>query len=386
MRVVDVRSYMLTAELDEPFFFSQQGTVSRRSAVVVEARTDTGVTGWGESMCNGLQPPDIAKATVDGVLHEMLLGHEVRDLGVFHENASNRLRDFGRQGATFGALSAVDMALWDILGQASGQPVWRLLGGAFRRVVRPYATGFYRTEVRSHCDLVHEAEQHREAGFTAMKVKIGFGVSDDVAVLQRIREAVGPDVLLMADANHAYDASTARRLLRQCDDGSVDLYWLEEPIPPEDRDGYRELRSLGSSTLIAAGEGECGVVGFWPWAKQRAVDIFQPDLAVTGGFTAMRQIGWMAQAAGILVNPHVWGTAIGLAGALHAIAALPPIPSSRGTAQPMLEYDSSAHPFRRELVNEPVNVTDGVVEIPDRPGLGITVDRSLLEHYSGVSV
>lgn len=380
MKVEDVRSYLLSAPSPQSFFYSQPGTVTRRSTVIAEVRTDEGISGFGESLCHGLQPPEIAKAVIDTVLRDMLIGHDLADVAVFHEYASNRLRDYGRHGAPIGALSAIDIALWDALGRAAGRPVYELLGGAFRHQVRPYATGFYRTETMTTGDLVAEARRHRDHGFTAMKVKIGFGVADDLAALRAIREAVGPDITLMADANHAYNASIARRLVHGC--AELGIHWLEEPIVPEDIDGYAELRALGTGVLIAAGEGECGGAGFWPWARARAVDVFQPDIAVTGGFTAMQQISAIAQAAGILVNPHVWGTAIGLAASLQAIAALPPNPPSRGQAEPLLEYDSSAHPFREKLVAEQFGITDGTVAIPARPGIGVEVDREFLERHA----
>lgn len=374
-----MRSYVLSAPLEEAFFFSQPGTVTRRSTVLVEVVADDGLSGWGEALCNGLQPPGIAKATVDEVLRDMYLNQDAFDVAVLYHRATNRLRDYGRQGAPMGAVSALDIAVWDLLGQGLGRPVHQLLGGAHRRTVVPYATGFYRTVSSTRADLVGEALRHQAAGFTAMKVKIGFGVDDDLATLVAIRDAVGPDVRLMADANHAYNASVARRLVHGCEE--VDLYWLEEPIPPEDVAGYAELRAMGSTVLIAMGEGECGAAGAWPVAVARAADVFQPDIAVTGGFTAMRELVPIANAAGMLVNPHVWGTAIGLAASVQLLATLPPNPISRGQAEPLLEYDSSDHPFRRGLVSEPVTMKDGVVAVPDRPGIGVTVDRDVLDRY-----
>lgn len=380
MRITDVRSYALSAPLREAFFFSQPGTVHRRSTMLVEVLTDEGVSGFGEALCNGLQPPDIAKATVDSVLREMYLGQDPFDVGVLHQYAANRLRDYGRQGATMGALSAVDIAVWDVLGKALGRPVHQLLGGAYRTVLTPYATGFYRTGRTVRDDLVAEAVRHRDAGFSAMKVKLGFGVRDDVATLRAIRAAVGDDVRLMADANHAYNAGVARQLLRGCEE--VDLYWLEEPIPPEDLTGYAELRAMGSSVMIAMGEGECGAAGAWPVAATKAADVFQPDIAVAGGFTALRDMAVIVQAAGMLVNPHVWGTAVGLAASIQMLAAIAPNPISRGQAEPMLEYDASDHPFRRDLVHESIALVDGVVPVPDRPGIGVTVDRAVLDRYT----
>jgi D-galactarolactone cycloisomerase len=375
-----VRSYVLSALLEESFFFAQPGTVDRRSTVLVEVVTDEGLSGFGEALCNGLQPPGIARATVDDVLTPMYVGRDPFDVSVLYQQATNRLRDYGRQGAPMGAVSAVDIAVWDVLGQALGRPVHQLLGGAHRHSVVPYATGFYRTASSSRADLVAEAVRYRDAGFTAMKVKIGFGVDDDIATLRAIREAVGPDIRLMADANHAYNAAVARRLVRGCDE--VDLYWLEEPIDPEDLAGYADLRAMGPNVMIAMGEGECGAAGAWSVAQARAADVFQPDIAVTGGFSAMREIVPIAHSAGMLVNPHVWGTAVGLAASVQLLASLPPNPISRGQAEPMLEYDSSDHPFRRELVRDAITLVDGVVPVPTTPGLGVTVDRDVLDRYT----
>ncbi len=380
MRIADLRSYALTAPIDVPFYFSQHGEVTHRSSLIVEVVTDSGVSGFGEAMCNGLQPPQLAQGAVEHVIRDLVIGRRLTDAAVIHDEITNRLRDFGRQGAAMAALSGFDIAIWDALGKELGEPVHRLLGGAFRRTVVPYATGFYRTDTRTTDDLVAEAMGHVEAGFRAMKVKIGLGIDADLEVLRRIRAGVGPQVRLMADANHAYDVGSARRLVLGC--AQLDVHWIEEPVLPEDRVGMRELRSLGTSVLIAAGEGECGLGGFMPWIQERTVDVLQPDLAFTGGFTTMRQVGWVASAAGVLVNPHVWGTAIGLAASLQAIASLPQVPPSRGSVEPMLEYDSSLHPFRKELVSESFEVVDGVVEIPDRPGIGVTVDRDLLSRYS----
>lgn len=380
MKITDLHSYALSAPISEPFYFSQHGVVTQRGSLIVEVVTESGISGFGEAMCNGLQPPEIAQSVLDHVIRELVIGREVGDIAVIHDLISNRLRDFGRQGSPMAALSGLDIALWDALGQEQGKPVYQLLGGAFRRSVVPYATGFYRTDSRTPDDLVEEARRHLASGFNAMKVKIGFGVSEDLELLACIRDAIGPDARLMADANHAYDAGTARRLVLGCAD--LGVHWLEEPIPAEDLVGMRELHALGKGVLIAAGEGESGLGAFLPWVQQRVVDVLQPDLAFTGGFTTMRQIGAVAQAAGILVNPHVWGTAIGLAASLQAIAALPQSPPSRGAAEPMLEYDSSSHPFRQELISERFDLDNGVVAIPDRPGIGVTVNRDLLARYA----
>jgi D-galactarolactone cycloisomerase len=294
---------------------------------------------------------------------------------------TNRVRDFGAKGAVVGGISAIDIALWDIVGQSVGKPVHQLLGGAFRTTVRPYATGFYRVEGRTYPDaLVEEAAGHVDAGFTAMKIKIGFGFEEDLRAVAAIREGVGPGVRLMLDANHAYDVGTARRLIAELE--PHDIYWLEEPIPPEDIDGYVHLRATGPDLLLASGENEYSRSGFWPWLQRGALDIVQPDIAIAGGITGLSQITTIALAAGVRVNPHVWGTAISLVASLHFIATIPPLPISRAAEEPMLEYDRSSHPFRRELIADAPELADGRVAVPTGPGLGIEVDRSVLERFA----
>ena len=380
MKIVDVKTYLLEAALDAPFFFSQPGMVTKRSSMVVELVTSDGITGFGESLCHGLQPPEIARATVESCLKELILQKNPFDVGVLFEQMYNRTKDFGQKGAVIGAISAVDIALWDVLGKALNRPVHQLLGGSFRTAVEPYATGFYRREGMDPGALVDEALDYKAKGFKGMKVKIGFGVAQDVQLIAKIRDAVGSDIRLMVDANHAYNASIARRLVRELD--PLDVYWLEEPISPEDIDGYVELRRIAPKMLLTTGENEFTRYGFWPWAVKRAADILQPDIAASGGFTGLKEIMTLTQAAGMMINPHVWGTAIGLAASLQFLAVIPPNPISRGQAEPLLEYDRSAHPFRRELVENPVDMVEGMVPIPNEPGIGVAINRDVLERYS----
>ncbi|MBV8217590.1 MAG: hypothetical protein JO325_03940, partial [Solirubrobacterales bacterium] len=214
-------------------------------------------------------------------------------------------------------------------------------------------------------ELVEEAQRHLAAGFRAMKVKSGFGVRQDALDVAAVREAIGPDVLLMVDANHAYETGLARRLLHELDE--LDVFWFEEPVSPENIDGYVELRALGSTTLIAAGEVEYTLSGFWPWITRRAVDIRQPDVAAAGGFTAMKQIIAAAGAANLLLNPHMFGTGIGLAASLHAAAIVPPCPQSRGAYEPLAELDQSRHPFRDAVVHEPLRMQGGRLTVSTGP-------------------
>ncbi len=379
MRILDLKTHVLSTPLDEPFAFAM-GWVHRRSALIVELITDDGVIGWGEALCHGLQPPEIAAAIVQTALKPVVVGEDPFDVEVLWERMYNRTRPFGQKGAVPNAISAVDIAIWDCLGRALGKPVHKLLGGAWRTAVQPYATGFYRRPgVAYPEDAIAEARRHLDAGFTAMKLKIGFGVEEDIAYVHAVREAIGPGPKLMVDANHAYNVGSARRLLRALEPARI--HWFEEPISPEDIDGYKELKNL-SDIYLAAGENEFTKFGFREWISRRAVDILQPDLCSAGGFTECRKIAALAQAWHLPIVPHVWGSGIALAASLQFLATLAPAPLALHPIEPMLEYDQSAHPFRQDLIFGAIAMHDGMVQIPDGPGLGVEVDREVLARYT----
>ncbi len=380
MKVSAVRVHILQSPIDPPFAFSQ-GWVRRRSATLVEISTDAGITGWGEAFAQGLEPPQIAAAAIEYALAPLILGADPRDTEVLWHRMYHQTRDYGRKGSVISAISAIDMALWDIAGQSYGVPVHQLLGGGFRTSVQPYATGFYRVTGQGEAArLADEARAHHAAGFRLMKVKLGYGVDDDIAVMQAIGRAIeGLGVTLMVDTNHAYGRAEALQLGRALE--SFDLRWYEEPVVPEDIDGYCELRAK-LSIPIAGGENEHTLFGFRELLGRHAVDIAQPDLGSCGGLTAARHIAALAQAHGIELNPHVWGSAVAQAASLQLIAALPVAHHAVFARDPVLEYDRSLHPFRRDLVAEPIEIgKDGRVTITNRPGLGITVRRDTLDRF-----
>lgn len=379
MKITDLRVHVLQSPLDQPFAFSQ-GWVGRRSATLVEVATDSGLTGWGEAFAQGLEPPQIAAAVVEHALRPLVLGANPLDIEVLWHRMYHQTRDYGRKGSVIAAISAVDIALWDLAGRHYREPVHRLLGGAFRDRVQPYATGFYRLRGQGEAPrLADEALAHFEAGFRLMKVKLGYGVDDDIAVIRAVARAIeGRGVTLMVDTNHAYGRAEALRLGYVLDE--LDLRWYEEPVAPEDIDGYCELRAR-LRTPIAGGENEHTLHGFRELLGRHAVDIAQPDVGSCGGLTAARHIVALAQANGIEVNPHVWGSAVAQAASLHLIAALPVAHHSVFARPPVLEYDRSSHPFRRELVTEPIEMADGAVPVPQGPGLGITLRAETLDRF-----
>jgi D-galactarolactone cycloisomerase len=378
MKIADIKTYVLKTPLEEPFAFAM-GWVRQRGTMIVEVITDEGISGWGESLCHGLQPPEIAQTIVEVALKPILIGQDPFDVDVLWERMYNLTRPFGQKGAMPNAMASVDIAIWDCLGRALGKPVHKLLGGAYRTEVQPYATGFYRVEGKSYPqDAIEEARRHIARGFTAMKLKIGFGVEEDIEYVRAVREAIGPGPKLMVDANHAYNVSAARRILKAIE--PFDIHWFEEPISPEDIDGYRELKNL-TSIYLAAGENEFTKLGFREWVSKRAVDILQPDLCSAGGFTECRKISVLAQAWHMMLIPHVWGSGIGLAASLQFLATVPPAPLALKPIEPMLEYDQSSHPFRQDLIFDAITMRDGKVQVPTGPGLGVEVNRDVIERY-----
>ncbi len=379
MKITEVKSYALRSPLDQPFAFSQ-GWVGQRSATLVEVVTDEGIIGWGEAFAQGLEPPEIARAVIESALKPLVIGADPLDTEVLWHRMYHQTRDYGRKGSVVAAISAIDIALWDIAGKVRGVPTYRLLGGAFRTRVQAYATGFYRIRGQGEASrLGEEAVRHYEAGLTAMKVKLGYGVDDDIAVMEEVARALGERaVTLMVDTNHAYGVAEAIRLGRALE--PYHLRWYEEPVVPEDIAGYREVRQA-LSIPIAGGENEHTLFGFRELLCQRAVDIAQPDIGSAGGFTACRHILALAHAHGVQVNPHVWGSAIAQAASLQLIAAIPVAHHSVFAAEPIFEYDRSAHPFRQQLVEHPIEHVNGWVEIPSEPGLGVRVDRSVIDRH-----
>jgi D-galactarolactone cycloisomerase len=380
MKITDVRAHVLRSALEQPFAFSQ-GWVSSRGATLVEVQTDEGVTGWGEALCQGLQPPEIAAAAVSSALKPLVLGADALEPEVLWHRMYHQTRDYGQKGALIGAISAIDIALWDIAGKVRREPVAKLLGGLFRTRVQAYATGFYRLKGQGEASrLAREAEGHAANGFRALKIKLGFGIDDDLAVMRAVKE-VAKDKEVMIDVNHAYGVADAIRLGRSLEDMGWRLRWYEEPVVQEDLDGYAEVRRA-LATPIAGGENEYTLFGFRELLSRRALDIAQPDICIAGGFSGCRHIIALAHAHGVQVNPHVWGSAVGQAASLQLIAATPLANHALFPKEPLLEFDTSSHPFREHLTDSPLRQREGWVEIPQKPGLGIEISKDVLKKYS----
>ncbi|MBP1778274.1 MAG: Mandelate racemase/muconate lactonizing protein, partial [candidate division NC10 bacterium] len=260
MKIAGIETHVLVGQLEgKAFGWSQRVTGTRQAALCV-VRTDEGLEGVGEAFYFGAPATVVATLIRDG-LGPLLVGKDPLDTGVIWDILYNWTRDQGQKGVTISAISAVDIALWDVKGKILNQPVYRLLGGAYRQRARVYATGLYEPQgVPSiPAALVEEALGYKAAGFCGMKLKVGYDLKTDLSYIEAIRKAIGPDLLLMVDANHAYNASEAVRLARAME--PYDIHWFEEPVPPEDLDGYLEVKR-GSRILIAGGECEYTRYGF----------------------------------------------------------------------------------------------------------------------------
>ncbi len=374
MKIEAVRTHLLDHPLDVAFE-SASMRFDRRQHLLVEVICDDGTVGWGE--CLG---PAKANRAVVETYAGWLIGMDPRETEKVWATLYNALRDQGQRGLTVTALSGIDVALWDIKGKHFGVPVSTLLGGRFRESVRAYATGaFRRAGVDRVADNAEEVARHRAEGFHAVKIKIGFGIAEDLAVIRAVREAIGPEMRLMIDANHGYDPLEAIRLGRAA--AEYDIDWFEEPVTPEHLAAYREVRD-GQPIPVAGGETWHTRWAFREPVETRAVDILQPDLCGCGGFTEMRRIADLAALHHIRLVPHVWGTAVQIAASLQFMAAMVPSPVRVNPIEPILEFDRTDNPFRQAVVTRPIEHENGVVAIPDGPGLGIEIDRAALKHFA----
>lgn len=387
MKIRIIRSYVLRVPLGDKLFYSSQAAFPERNSYLVRIETDTGLIGWGEGGQYG--PPEPVAACIDHVLAPKLIGRDPTEPVRIWEELYNFSRDFGQKGTYVEAISALDIALWDIAGQSAGLPVWKMLGGRFREAVPAYATGCYYPQDFSRLPdllraLEEEASGYADAGFEMLKVKIGLlSLKDDIERLRVIRAAVGPDIGMMVDANHAYNATSAIRMGHLME--PLDVRFFEEPVVPEDKAGYRRVRAE-NPVPVAGGECEFTRYGFAELIGTGCIDIAQPDLAVCGGFTAFKQILAFASTHGVGVIPHVWGSGIAVAAALQAIATIPPIPHTANPIAlqnaPIVEFDRKHNPLRDDLLDQRFALADGKLAVPDAPGLGVTVNEAALQRFS----
>jgi D-galactarolactone cycloisomerase len=257
MKITDVACHILQCKVDKPFVSARGWVYGTRSSCVVEISTDEGITGWGE--CYG--PSAVARTFIETQYKARVVGKDPFDVEAIWEDLYNRIKDYGTTGMAVSAISGIDIALWDIMGRAVGKPVHKLIGGAYRSEVIPYATGLYFIDMdRLVEEAVEEALAFKNDGFRAIKMKIGLGdLKLDARRVGAVRQAIGPDIKLAVDANHCFSVPNAIKLGRMLEEH--DILWFEEPISPEDHDGYIEVtRALDMA--VAGGENDFTRWGF----------------------------------------------------------------------------------------------------------------------------
>lgn len=369
MKIDRVETHVVTERLRTPFGMSQWHWEAR-SSCLVEIVTDEGVTGWGE--CFG--PAEGSRALIETVFAPLLIGADAFEHVALWESMYNRSREWGRAGVPIAAVSGIEIALWDAVGKALGQPVHRLLGGRAPASFESYASAFY-YDGEWAGDLEAEARHLLDQGYRHVKMKVGADLRSDVERVHRVRAALGPGVRLAADANRGYTTTEALAFARETE--SDGLWFFEEPVIPEDLAGYRELRAA-TAVPIAGGESAFTRWGFAELIESRAVDLLQPDATACGGLRETLLIAGMASVHGIPTLPHVWGSAITVAAGLHLATALPVVTPSLGRTPPVIELDQAPNSFRQTLSDLEIGP---VMSVPHGPGLGIEIDRSVIEAY-----
>ena len=375
MKIRSIKTHHLRDHLKQPFGFSQW-FYDTRNTLWVEIITDGGVTGWGE--CYG--PSEVYQAAINSVYGPLLLERDPLQTDVLWHAMWQASLDFARGGVMMGAVSGIDVALWDLKGKALGLPLSELMGGRYRDQVPCYATGMYFKDVPEDeliDALVAEAVSYRQQGFEAMKIKIGKNPSFDARLIAAMRRAL-PQTRLMADSNHAYDLPEAIRVGRLLDEAQ--FAWFEEPLSPVFVEQFRQLHDK-IDTPIATGECEQTRYGFQRLLSTGGVQIAQPDLAYCGGPSEALKIRAVASSLGVNVVPHCWGTMLNLAAATHFLASGYCEPGRREEEPPMLEYDRTPNALRDELFEIPVAIEGGTAQVPSGPGLGVTVDVSAMRSF-----
>lgn len=386
MRIARVQAHWLQFPIaKEKQHRSDFGQIDRFDTAILRIETACGLVGWGEAK-NAAGSAGSYGALVHLLNEELaplLIGQDPREItsmwsrlynGARHHHACARghaMPQLARRGLSIAAVSAVDIALWDILAKSLGVPVWRLLGGRRAERLPAYASGGWAGPDEIGEQLMGYVSA---GGFCAVKMRVG--IMDDTphksAVRVRAaRERLGPDIELMCDAHGTYTVADAKRfchLVRDCD-----LAWFEEPVSGDDKKGMAEVRQAGMIP-IAAGESEYTRFDFRDLIEHRAVDILQPDLAVCGGITEAIGIAALAATYNLRFVPHLWAGAPSFFAGLHVCAASP--------AGFILEYPLGANPMLHELIEEPVRVIDGHISIPDRPGLGFTLREDVLAEHT----
>ena len=380
MKITNVEGFILKShELYRSPVHSEEAT-GVTYCFLLKVSTDEGIVGWSDVetaphvAASVITAPESGSDMMEG-LKSVVVGEDPFETERLWDKIYRATAYYGIRGVAIQVLSGFDVACYDIMGKAVGLPVYKLLGGGYRSKVRAYASTLFRP---SPGDIARACEYYLARGFTA--IKFGWGVfgedrKRDVALVKAAREAIGDDIELMVDAGwkHNRSAADAVELIKRLEEYRI--FWLEDFLHPEMLEGYKKVKDAGLNTRIAAGEQEATAWGFRRLIQDGGIDVAQPDISRCGGFTQLKKIIWEAEVAGIDVCPHAWLTDLLTAASLHANAFLP--------RSLFLEYNVSDNPMLREIIRNPIALgSDGYMEVPQAPGLGIEIDEKAIKKYS----
>ena len=386
MKITSIRAHWLSVPIPEAQqHTSDFGKTRSFDATLVEIETDAGVTGYGEAKAAvGSAGTNAGLVTIiEKELAPLLIGQDPRQISRLWDVMYNGSRAhyaiarghvfpvLGRRGHGVSAMSGIDMALWDILGKTLGAPVHQLIGGKRHQKMPAYASGGWKPAAEVGAELKSYIDR---GDFKAVKMRVGSGDGTLAHSIERVhaaRDYLGPDIAIMCDAHGTFTVSEAKRFCRAVADCHID--WLEEPVTADDKQGQAEVRA-STDIPISCGESEFTRFAFRDLAMLKAADIFQPDLSIAGGITEAMRIEAIAAAHQIRFAPHLWGGALCFASGLHVLAA--------ATSGFIVEYSLGANPMLHELAEEDFLVEGGHLEIPDRPGLGVTINQAFVARYT----
>ena len=370
LRVIDIKAY------PSSFPVALENRVSlgigqsvKRDAVVVKVTTDSGLVGWGEShhgRCHGA-----VAHLVNTTLRQLVVGMDASDvIGVWQKIYKMQLGSHGMGAGCCLAMSGIDLALWDIRGQAAGMPLYQLLGGSSKPV--PAYAGGVSLGYQDPAKLVEEARPLLAMGYKAVKLRVGDTPKRDLARIAAVRKAFGDDLVILTDANTGYSVADARAAMPGMDEYGVG--WLEEPFPAHDYRSYIEAKSFGL-TPFAAGENHYTRFEFNRVIEDGAITILQPDLSKTGGITEALRIAALASAWKLPINPHSSMTGLNMAATIHFLCAIDNGGYFEGDVP-------RGNLFRDELVSMPYELgKDGCVRPLEGIGLGLTVNEEFLQKH-----
>ena len=386
MRIKSVQAWWVQIPIEEARqHVSDFGRLRTFDAAILRIETDSGIIGWGEGK-NAAGSAGSYAALVHLLNHEVaprLIGRDAGAITAIWEDLYNGVRagaaaarghpmpELARRGLTMAAISAVDIALWDSAGKALDRPIWALLGGRKAARLPAYASGGWADAAGIGAQLQGYIDA---GGFRAVKMRIGSMDHRPHVSAERVRaarRALGPEVELMVDAHGTYTVAEAKRFATMVAD--CDLAWFEEPVSADDRAGLAEFRRW-SGIPVALGESECSRFDFAALIAARAVDIVQPDPAFCGGITETMRIATLASAFNLRFAPHLWAGAPCFFAGLHCLAASP--------AGFTVEFSLGANPMIHSLSRAPVVVQDGMIAVPDGPGLGLDIDTDMIARYA----